>query len=81
MEVVPRPNSVDDWKGIGYIHPILCSLMVINLVSLAGLPPTSGFVAKFYIFATIIESKNSVASVISVTISLLIFFCISFLES
>ena len=51
-------KSIEEWNGIGYVHPMICALMVLNLLSLAGLPPTSGFVAKFYILASIIESKT-----------------------
>ena len=71
-------NTVDDWSGIGYIHPFICSFMVINLVALAGLPPTSGFVAKFYIFATIIESRTyywlAIVAIINTVISLYYYF-------
>ena len=71
-------NTVDDWKGIGYVHPFICSFMVINLVALAGLPPTSGFVAKFYIFATIIESRSyywlAIVAIINTVISLYYYF-------
>ena len=52
--------------------------MVINLVALAGLPPTSGFVAKFYIFATIIESRSyywlAIVAIINTVISLYYYF-------
>jgi len=71
-------ETVDDWNGIGYIHPLICSFMVINLVALAGLPPTSGFVSKFYILATIIESKTyywlAIVAVINTVISLYYYF-------
>jgi len=81
-------SSVSDWNGIGYIHPIICSLMVLNLMALAGLPPTSGFVAKFYIFATIIESKTyywlAVVAILNTVVALYYYFNIvraMFLES
>ena len=32
--------------------------MVISLVSLAGLPPTSGFVAKFYVLAELFRLES-----------------------
>ena len=71
-------NTVDDWNGIGYVHPFICSLMVINLVALAGLPPTSGFIAKFYIFATIIESKThywlAIVAILNTVVSLYYYF-------
>ena len=71
-------NTVDDWNGIGYIHPFICSFMIINLLALAGLPPTSGFIAKFYILATIIESKTyywlAIVAIINTVISLYYYF-------
>ena len=71
-------RDVDDWDGIGYIHPFICSLMVLNLLSLAGLPPTSGFVSKFYILSTIIESKTfywlAVVAIINTVIALYYYF-------
>ncbi len=81
-------NSVEDWHGIGYIHPMICSLMVLNLLALAGLPPTSGFVAKFYIFASIIKSQTyywlAVVAILNTVIALYYYFNIAramFLES
>ena len=81
-------NSVEDWHGIGYIHPMICSLMVLNLLALAGLPPTSGFVAKFYIFASIIKSQTyywlAVIAILNTVIALYYYFNIAramFLES
>jgi NADH-quinone oxidoreductase subunit N len=81
-------SSVSDWNGIGFIHPIICSLMVLNLLALAGLPPSSGFVAKFYIFATIIQSKTyywlAVVAILNTVIALYYYFNIAramFLES
>ena len=52
--------------------------MIINLLALSGLPPTSGFVAKFYIFSTIIESRTyywlAVVAIINTVISLYYYF-------
>ena len=71
-------EKVDEWSGLGYLHPFICSFMVINLVSLAGLPPTSGFVAKFYLLASLISSKTfywlAVIAVINTVIALYYYF-------
>ena len=39
------------FTGLFWQHPWLASFMTIALLSLAGIPLTAGFVAKFYIFA------------------------------
>lgn len=63
-----RINSEDirDYKGLGYKMPFLSVMMVIFMVSLAGLPPTAGFWAKFYVFTAIMESKLYILAIAAV---------------
>ena len=51
-------KNIDQWEGIGYKLPLLSIFMVLSLVSLAGLPPTSGFVAKVYLFRTLFATEQ-----------------------
>lgn len=39
-----------DLKGFFHKSPFLASVMIVCLLTLAGIPPTAGFFAKFYIF-------------------------------
>ncbi len=48
--------SLSDLAGLGARHPWLAGMLALFLVSLAGLPPTAGFFAKFYVFKAAIES-------------------------
>ena len=48
-------ETIEDYKGLGYSAPLLGVLMAIFMFSLTGLPPTGGFVAKFYLFRSLIE--------------------------
>lgn len=50
-------DSYDVFKGLVYKHPLMAIIMASVLFSLAGIPPFSGFVAKFNIFAVVIEKK------------------------
>jgi NADH-quinone oxidoreductase subunit N len=50
-------DTQDVFRGLIYKHPLMAIVMVGVLFSLAGLPPFSGFVAKFNIFSVIIEKK------------------------
>ncbi len=43
------------FKGLIKRHPVMAISMVITLFSLAGLPPFSGFVAKFNILSAVVE--------------------------
>ncbi|MFZ3209555.1 MAG: NADH-quinone oxidoreductase subunit N [Geobacteraceae bacterium] len=65
--------NVSDYAGFGVKHPVLALAMSVFLFSLAGMPPTAGFIGKFYLFSgaikagylwlAIIGVLNSVASV------------------
>ena len=50
-------DSYDVFKGLIYKHPTMAIIMAAVLFSLAGMPPFSGFVAKFNIFSVVIEKK------------------------
>jgi NADH-quinone oxidoreductase subunit N len=69
-----EPNgTVMDFAGLGRKHPLLAVTMSLFLFSLAGMPPTAGFIGKFYLFSgaiqegyiwlAIIGVMNSAASV------------------
>jgi NADH-quinone oxidoreductase subunit N len=47
--------EVKDYAGLAYKHPLLAASMAIFLLSLAGLPPTAGFIGKFYLFSSAIK--------------------------
>lgn len=43
-------------KGIGFKYPVLGGLLTLFLVSLAGIPPTGGFIGKFYLFSAAVKN-------------------------
>ena len=51
-------KTFDDWNGFGLRMPFWGGMMAINMIALTGLPPTSGFIAKFYIFSDLLSSKE-----------------------
>lgn len=42
--------SLDDFAGLFQRQPMLAVAMAVFMFSLAGVPPTAGFMAKFYVF-------------------------------
>jgi NADH-quinone oxidoreductase subunit N len=48
---------INDYAGVGFKHPLLAAAMTIFLLSMAGIPPLGGFMAKFYVFSAAVESK------------------------
>ncbi|MCZ6679453.1 MAG: NADH-quinone oxidoreductase subunit N [Candidatus Poribacteria bacterium] len=47
---------ISDYAGLGFRKPLLALFMTVMLLSLAGFPPTAGFVGKFYIFRSAVEA-------------------------
>jgi len=44
-------DQIDDYTGMGKRAPLLALALTLCLVSLTGLPPTAGLIAKIYIFS------------------------------
>ena len=51
-------DTIEDYIGLGRRNPALAVLMTIFLFSLAGIPPTIGFIGKFYLFAAILRISH-----------------------
>jgi len=53
-----RGYDLESWAGLGRRRPGLALAMTVFLLSLAGIPPTGGFLAKYMIFQAAIVSKQ-----------------------
>jgi NADH-quinone oxidoreductase subunit N len=49
-------EEIEDFTGLAKRHPLAALLMLVFMVSLAGIPPTAGFIGKFYVFMSAIEA-------------------------
>ncbi len=49
-------ESIEAYKGLGYRTPFAAIAFTVFLVSLTGLPPTAGFIAKLYIFGAAVNA-------------------------
>lgn len=49
-------GDLEDFRGMGRRRPVLGVALTVLLLGLAGFPPTSGFIAKFYLFQAAIEA-------------------------
>lgn len=45
--------EIADYAGLGRKYPALAAAMTVFMLSLTGVPPTLGFVAKFYLFRSV----------------------------
>ncbi|MBZ5653684.1 MAG: NADH-quinone oxidoreductase subunit N [Acidobacteriia bacterium] len=51
-------DELDDIAGLYSRAPLEAVLMLLFLLSLAGIPPAAGFLGKYYIFLSLIESQH-----------------------
>ena len=61
--------TLDDLAGLGSRHPLLAAIMAVVMFSLAGIPPTAGFMAKFYLFSAVVTGGYIELAVIGLLFS------------
>jgi NADH-quinone oxidoreductase subunit N len=58
-------EDVDDLSGLMQKSPGFAILMLIFMLSLAGIPPTAGFVGKYYIFLSLLQTGHVALAVVA----------------
>lgn len=64
-------TTLDDFAGLARRRPALAFAMLVFLCALAGIPPTVGFTAKFYVFYAAIRANHLELAIIGVVTSIL----------
>ncbi|MDR4480219.1 MAG: NADH-quinone oxidoreductase subunit N [Nitrospira sp.] len=59
-------DQIEDYAGLAKREPLAAFFMLVFLVSLAGIPPTAGFIGKFYIFMAAVNAGMAWLAVIAV---------------
>ena len=49
-------TRIGDYRGLAGTNPVAAALMTLFLLSLAGIPPTAGFIAKVNVFSAAIDA-------------------------
>jgi NADH-quinone oxidoreductase subunit N len=62
--------NIYDYSGLAAQHPVLAASMALFMFALAGIPPTAGFVGKFYVFSAAIQAGYIWLAIIGVMNSL-----------
>ena len=63
-------DELDDIAGLYQRQPVEAVLMLFFLLSLAGIPPMAGFLGKYYIFLSLVESQHYVLASLAVLYTL-----------
>jgi len=64
-----RGEHLDGYQGLASQRPGTAALMLIFLLSLTGIPPTAGFVAKFVVIMSAVRAGHVVLAVLAVACS------------
>lgn len=64
------PHTLDDIAGLGFRRKFYGFALALCMFSLSGLPPTAGFISKFFIFKTAIESGHTTVAFIGILTSI-----------
>ena len=64
-------DELRDYAGLWHSHPALAALMTVSLLSLGGLPPTVGFIGKWYIFSAAVSAGYYGLAIIGVLTSVI----------
>ena len=62
--------SYEDYAGLGTRRPVLAAMMACFMFSLTGMPPFSGFIGKYYLFTSAVQSKLTWLAILGVITSL-----------
>ena len=62
-------EPIEDFSGLAKNHPGLAIMSLLFLFSLAGIPPTGGFFAKFYVLIALVDQGHVMLAVLAVLLS------------
>jgi len=64
-----RGENLDGYRGLAAQRPLMAALMLLFLLSLTGIPPTAGFVAKFGVILNAVRAGYMALAVLAVIFS------------
>lgn len=64
-------STFDDFKGLAKVRPCSAAAITIFLLSMAGIPPTAGFMGKLYIITTAFQAGQTTLAVLGIVSSIL----------
>lgn len=66
-----KRKTFDDFKGLAKVHPYSAAAITVFLLSMAGIPPTAGFMGKFYIITSAISAGQITLAVLGIVSSII----------
>ncbi len=66
-----RGEDLEEYRGLARTHPLAAALMLVFMFSLTGIPPTGGFIGKFYLFRAAVNAGLTWLAVVAVIFSVI----------
>ena len=64
--LLEKGEEIKDYNGLAKSRPLVAALMLVFMFSLTGIPPTAGFIGKFYIFMAAVKAGYTWLVVVAV---------------
>lgn len=64
-------EDITDYNGLSKSHPLAAALMLVFMFSLTGIPPTAGFIGKFYVFMAAVDAGYTWLALVAVIFSVI----------
>lgn len=70
-EVQDNAEGMEIFKGLAKRNPIMAFAMTLSLLSMAGIPPLSGFLAKFFVISEVFKNHHTALVVVMILTSVI----------
>lgn len=67
-------DEIDRYRGLGYRSPLAGAALALAMFSLAGIPPTAGFMAKFAVFSAALRAGEVSLALVGIASALVAVF-------
>jgi len=67
-------DDIDGYRGLGYRSPLAAAALALAMFSLAGIPPTAGFMAKFAVFSAALRAGEVSLALVGIASALVAVF-------
>ena len=64
-------EELADYQGLGFTHPWRAAILAVCLLSLAGLPPTAGFMGKLVLFRAVLQANFIILAVLGIATAII----------
>ncbi len=59
-------DTIETYRGLGYRNPLAGATLAVAMFSLAGIPPTAGFMGKFAVFSSALRSGEYALALVGI---------------